>query len=354
MSGPPKPSEPSSSEAQEPTPARPRVAPVARRNLPRTGTDPRALAKLLERANGVAPEASALSEEVIVVEEEDMPQAAARPPAAPLSAPAPAHVANVPRVGPGAPAAVGRRAPRGLGAAPPPVALSAADALAAARAAESGRAEAPAGTASAAPPATPPAPVARAPLAAPSPRPAAAPLRGAPRGKAPRGMGAAPAPRVLTAEEALAAARRAEASRSAFPSALAVEARGVVERSGQTTRPRPRSLPTDGQALLAAVQGLVEGLLPETDAWVANAVGADPRKDPGIWRANRSKACIQGDLGHGLACATVILALEAVPCGVVYAHVATSSGERLLVVDVLEGRPLATLRDPHAWGVTWP
>jgi hypothetical protein len=166
-------------------------------------------------------------------------------------------------------------------------------------------------------------------------------------------MGAAPPPRALSAEEALAEARRAEARRTLSPALIGSEARHVLERSAETTRPRPRALPRDGQELLQAVQCLVEGLLPETDAWVASAVAAERRKDAGTWRANRSKACITGDLGHGLACATVILALEAEPCGVVYAHVATSAGERLLVVDLLEERPLATLRDPHGWGVTW-
>ena len=52
-----------------------------------------------------------------------------------------------------------------------------------------------------------------------------------------------------------------------------------------------------------------------------------------------------------LHAALVLQAVETRARAVAYARVANSAGERLLVVDVQEGRPLAVLADPLAWGL---
>lgn len=311
----------------------PRVRPVARKGLPRTGTDPRAIARLAAQADAARISLEAQVPRVVTPE---------TPPAAPASAshdaapPSSARPAATPEAKPG-------RLPRGMGLPMPPPTLSAAEALEAARAAPPVAKHTPTSD----PPANGPALAAAAPTRSPRRAPAAGP----------RGISVATPPRALSAAEAVEAARAAEAARVAAPAterALAGvtdEVRRALARAAEATTPHPLPADLPPEELLATVQALVDALVPDSDAWVVSVARADRRRDGGTWRAHRARATIVSDLGTALSAAIVLQAVETRARSLAYARVANAAGEQLLVVDVEAGRPLAVLANPLGWGV---
>jgi hypothetical protein len=127
--------------------------------------------------------------------------------------------------------------------------------------------------------------------------------------------------------------------------------RRALARAAEATTPHPLPPDLPPETLLATVQGLVDGLLPDSDAWVVSVAIADRRRDGGTWRAHRARATITSDLGSALSAAIVLQAVETRARSVGYARVANSTGERLLVIDLEDGRPLAALANPLDWGV---
>ena len=147
----------------------------------------------------------------------------------------------------------------------------------------------------------------------------------------------APAAPALSAEQALEAARRV----SAEPPAPAVT-------PAETTVIRRPVTSMDPQE---AVQECFSAWLPEADAWVVEVLPASRRRDVSTWAGHRARACVTGDLPTALASTAMLELLERRPQDVAFARVASVVGEHLVVVDLAERRPVATLPTPLGWGL---
>ncbi len=331
-------------ELPEPASLRPKVVPVARPGV-------------AARATTLTHDATALPDVPAVGP--GLPGAAAVDSSAPATVPAAGAVvpAAAPesleplQTTPHAPAPVAsaasnRRAPRGLGAAPPRVVPTVEEALAAARteralrpppvvvvALETVAAEV--SPVRVATPTLPPPSPAVATVRAPMPRSAPS-ARG---GRAPRGLGMAPAVPALSAAEALEAARRltAEPPPPAAPS--------------PATTVTPRPVPVTSLEPQEIVQDCFSAWLPEADAWVVEVLPASRRRDLSTWAGHRARACVTGDLPTALASTAVLDLLERRAQDVAFARVASVVGEHLVVVDLAERRPVATLPSPLGWGL---
>jgi hypothetical protein len=263
--------EPTAAPTAAPTP----LKPVARPNLPRTGIDPREIARILARRDPDDSEAARdfLREAAAAAGDVTMPIMRGAPrSSAPedVTAPFPRR----PRV--------------------------------------AGDAEAPFQVAPAVPPT----------LRTLAPREA----RTEPKPRVPRGFDRPPPTPALSAEEALAAARRDE-----------------------TRRVEPEASPEPGPALEAAVQSLLAVLLPDTDLWVPVVVPAVPRAHLERWLNRRHALERDGDVARALLAASVVHALEERPRDVVFAVVAGGVEELLVVLDLPARRTIAVFADPSRW-----
>ena len=372
--------------AELPTPGA--VKPVLRPNLPRTGVDARELARVLARQQlhtapllppvedppghdlpATQPAAPAAVQPAAV-------QPAAVQPAAPRAAVPVARTAPAPVPSPAVPAALRAdgdasplpRAPRGMELARAPRALSAMEALDAARAAE--RATVP-GANLTAPhtggpargPVVPPGPRLAAPRANTSPFSTARPRVEAPRiavaslptaptpptptssgdtstvgARAPRGLALPPAARALSAEDALVAARAAEASPVAAPPEPVMDG----ER-----------LPPSG-ALMQGVQAVLATCLPDVPARVTAVATVEPRAHLALWKAHRARLAGQGDLRGALTAAAIIQTMTTRPQHLIFVVVQAAPPRTeayFLAVDLDLRLPVAVLPEPDRWGV---
>lgn len=173
-----------------------------------------------------------------------------------------------------------------------------------------------------------------------------------------------PPKRVLSAEEALNAARSgeealrsAEAEKRADDQQKAAAAKAIFQaRSVASAAPvvaaRPASPAMREDQLADMIAGIVTAASPELGAvYVANAILMDERVVlAGLWRAHRAKFAATGDLAGAVACGAVLRALTTVPIGqLVAAHAVTDKSDWLVWVDLVSGSPLAAFRDARAW-----
>jgi hypothetical protein len=149
----------------------------------------------------------------------------------------------------------------------------------------------------------------------------------------------APTVPALSAAEALEAARRlvTEPPPSAAPS--------------PATTVTPRPVPVSSVEPQEIVQDCFSSWLPEADAWVVEVLSASRRRDVSTWAGHRARACVTGDLPTALASTAVLDLLERRAQDVAFARVASVVGEHLVVVDLAERRPVATLPTPLGWGL---
>ncbi len=353
------------------------VKPVVRPNLPRTGVDARELARVLARQH--IPTGGPL---LPPIDEDPAPRApVAHVAAAPAAAPAPPRPERgftpppvvstriVPEPSPAVPAALRSagadagpisRAPRGMELARAPRALSAMEALDAARAAE--RATLP-GAHFAAPgpargPSSPVPPRLAAPRANTSPFSTARPRVEVPRIdvasphlapastpsvsstepsatlglRAPRGISLPPAPHALSAEDALVAARAAESAPDA---------------------PHPELVPASSP-LVQAVQAVLATSLPDVPVRVTAVAHVEPRVHLALWKAHRARLAGQGDLRGALAAAVIVQAMTSRPHTLTFAavHAVLPRAESyFMAVDLDQRLPVAVLPEADRWGV---
>jgi hypothetical protein len=273
-------------------------------------------------------------------------------------------------------------------AAPPPRrSMSAAEALERARVVEGAAPVA-------APAAAPPAPVPVVPAAAPVPAaPAAArrqnpgettrprprkPVADAPAAPPPgtpgRAMASAPPPRrVLTAAEALAAARVTEpasvpasaaaaasgapsvaAPAPAAPPAAAPPAPPPAAPPSASTVRTSAARPAGGPSPVRAAQALLGVLLPETQPYVAAAVMVqDTALLRPLWKAHRARLASAHAGEHALAAAAVVSALATRADALSFALVVLDERELLVAIDLEERSLVAVLPDARSWGVPW-
>ncbi len=155
--------------------------------------------------------------------------------------------------------------------------------------------------------------------------------RSEPKPRVPRGFDRPPPTPALSAEEALAAARREERRR--------VE----PDASPESSEPGP--------SLDASVQALLAVLLPDTDLWVPVVVPAVPRAHLERWLSRRHALERDGDVARALLAASVVHALEERPRDVVFAVVAGGVEELLVVLDLPARRTIAVFADPSCWEI---
>ncbi len=153
-----------------------------------------------------------------------------------------------------------------------------------------------------------------------------------PRPRVPRGFDRPSPTPALSAEEALAAARREESRKSVEAVALPAAPDGV---------PAPD----------VAAQALLTALLPDTDLWVPVVVSAAPRAHLERWMACRQALEREGDVARALLAASVVRALEERPRDVAFALVAGGVEELLVVLDIASSRMVAVFTEPARWGI---
>lgn len=115
-------------------------------------------------------------------------------------------------------------------------------------------------------------------------------------------------------------------------------------------KPTPEAMRED--QLTDMIAGIITAASPELGAvYVANAILMDERVVlAGLWRAHRAKFAATGDLAGAVACGAVLRALTTVPIGqLVAAHAVTDKSDWLVWVDMVSGSPLAAFRDARAW-----
>lgn len=139
--------------------------------------------------------------------------------------------------------------------------------------------------------------------------------------------------------------QKAAAAKAIFQARVAAAAAPVP-----VGKPTPAAMRED--QLTDMIAGIVTSASPELGAvYVANAILMDERVVlAGLWRAHRAKFAAAGDLAGAVACGAVLRALTTVPIGqLVAAHAVTDKSDWLVWVDMVAGSPLAAFRDARVW-----
>jgi hypothetical protein len=181
------------------------------------------------------------------------------------------------------------------------------------------------------------------------PRPRKPAADGLPAGVPGRAMAAAPPPRKpMSATEALAAAREAEAAAVTPQVAHAAP----TASAHQTMAATPGPVRAAASSVKAA-QALLGVLMPELPLYVAAATGGASAAMRPLWKSHRGRLVVARELEQAFAAAAVASALGNAPESLCFALVVFEDRELLTVLD-LEARALvAVFPEARTWGVSW-